>query len=388
MRDEALAASKGLNPTPANLERLTKIYGIEIIRWAFSQWGLRDRARAKFQKAGEMLFDREALEMATHEQVAAFHASLFPPGVKVADLTCGIGADLIALARDREVIGFELDPVRAEYARNNLAVHGLAAKVHGEDSLQAERDWEFAFADPARRTSLQGGSRRVSRDGSAYLPSLDSLLEHFSNLTGWLIKLSPLLADTTLNGLGETQIFVSHEGECKEVLCTNLPLPECIEAGIWAYQVESGSWLSCAPAGDETCSLVQSEPGQARAGESLYEADPAAIRSHGLPTLCAHFNMEPLGDSNGYLIGSSGARSPWLREFEILAAPENERLLKMAIAELAPKRIIVKQRGCDLDPVMVGRKLLPKPFKNGPALHVIAYPVGKSVRYVVASSHS
>ncbi|MEQ1936101.1 MAG: class I SAM-dependent methyltransferase [Fimbriimonadaceae bacterium] len=380
MREEALAASKGLKPTPAYLERLTKTYGIELTRWAFSQWELRDRAKGKFKKAAEMLFDREALEMATHEEVATFHASLFPAGVRVADLTCGIGADLIALARNRDAIGFELDPIRAEYARHNLAVHDLKTEVRCEDSLDAHADWEFAFADPARRIS-DGGGRRVSRDGSSYSPSLESLTECFSSLKGWLIKLSPLLADSTLSSLSETQIFVSHQGECKEVLCTNLPLPEGRAAGIWGYQVESANWL---PA---TVGQMGDEPRGTGAVSklSVYEADPAAIRAHCLPTLCGQFNLEHLGDSNGYLIGASGVKSAWLKEFEIMANPGNdERALKRLIQELGPKQVIVKQRGCNLDPVKVGRQLLPKPNVAGDVIVVLAFSVGKSLRYIIA----
>lgn len=380
MREEALAASEGLKPTPANIERLTKTYGIELSRWAFSQWELRDRAKGKFKKAAEMLFDREALEMATHEEVAAFHASLFPDGVKIADLTCGIGADLIALARNRDAIGFELDPIRAEYVQHNLAAHKVCAEVRCDDSLEATVDWEFAFADPARRVS-DGGGRRVSRDGSSYSPRLESLTGSFSSLKGWLIKLSPLLADSTLDSLSETQIFVSHQGECKEVLCTNLPLPEGRAAGVWAHQVESGKWLAAGEG--ELCDDPRGTGAVSKL--SLYEADPAAIRSHCLSTLCAQFDLEPLGDSNGYLTGPPCVKSPWLREFEIIANPgSDERALKKLIQEFGPKQLIVKQRGCNLDPVRLAKQLLPKPNVAGNVMVILAYSVGKSVRYVIA----
>ncbi|MEQ1821043.1 MAG: hypothetical protein ABL949_00880 [Fimbriimonadaceae bacterium] len=374
MREDALAASRGLKPTPGNLEKIGGEFGVEVARWAFGQWEWRSRAKAKFAKAAEMLFDREALEMASHEEVAAFHASLFPPGVKVADLTCGIGADTIALARDHQAVGFEIDSDRADYARHNLSVHGAAALVLCGDSLGAPVDWEYAFADPARRTGEAGRGRRVSRDGSAYSPSVDSLLAHFQGLKGWIVKLSPLLSDSVLAGVSATQIYVSHQGECKEVLCTNLPLPGLREAGVWAYQIESGAWLGGAL-------LASTEKGCG----SVYEADPAAIRSHGLDALCAQLGLEHLGDSNGYLVGKSGMQSPWLKEFEVIADVGNdERRLKELIRDIGPKNLIVKQRGCDLDPEKVARKLHPKSSERGLALHVLAYPVGKSIRYVLA----
>ena len=92
--------------TPKQLE---KRFGAEAARWASLQSDLRKKALAKFADGGQMLFDREALEQATHEAIAVYHASRFPAGEIVVDMTVGIGADLIALAARGPVIGFELD---------------------------------------------------------------------------------------------------------------------------------------------------------------------------------------------------------------------------------------------------------------------------------------
>src|SRR5687767_5373956 len=102
---EALSRASGLQPTPKNIDRVAEATSPEAARWAFEQWSLRKRAQEKFAKADEMLFTREALEQATHEELAHFHASQFPQRTRVADLTCGIGADLIALARNGEAVG-------------------------------------------------------------------------------------------------------------------------------------------------------------------------------------------------------------------------------------------------------------------------------------------
>ncbi len=126
---EALKLAENQPASPAAISRVAAKTSVEAARWAFSQWALRKRGAAKFSRAAEMLFDPEGLEMATHEAVAAYHASLFPPGEFVLDLTAGIGADLIALARRGEALGLEIDKSRAEVARHNLAVHGVKAEV-------------------------------------------------------------------------------------------------------------------------------------------------------------------------------------------------------------------------------------------------------------------
>src|SRR5688500_1564819 len=112
-RQRALDLAEGQAATAPNIERVSREVGAEAARWAFLQWELRARARAKFARADEMLFTREALEQATHERVAEYHASRFPHDELVVDMTAGIAADLIALAKRGPAIGYELDSERA-----------------------------------------------------------------------------------------------------------------------------------------------------------------------------------------------------------------------------------------------------------------------------------
>ena len=62
---------------------------------------LRHRAARKFAVAASMFFAHRGLEQATDQFVAAYKASRFSPAVPVADLCCGIGGDLMALAGAR-----------------------------------------------------------------------------------------------------------------------------------------------------------------------------------------------------------------------------------------------------------------------------------------------
>jgi hypothetical protein len=129
VRLSALELSRDLTATPANILRIAKATSDEAARWAFGQWELRAKARTKFAEADRMLFVREALEQATGEAIARYHASRFPEGAPVVDMTAGVGADLIALARRGPAIGYELDPERAMCAAWNLRVHGVEAEV-------------------------------------------------------------------------------------------------------------------------------------------------------------------------------------------------------------------------------------------------------------------
>jgi hypothetical protein len=205
---------KGVAATANHLVKYGKLHGDEVARWAFKQWELRKRGAEKFDRAAEMLFDETGLQMASHRAVAAYHASLFPAGTLVEDLTAGIGADTVALAGRGPVIGFELDAFRAELLRHNLAVYDRTATIRVEDSVVATQA-DYVFVDPARR---KGETRHKSFED--FQPNPNQLVSLLRNRKLAVIKLSPMLPDSVLAELaGEGRVrFVGYGRECREAL--------------------------------------------------------------------------------------------------------------------------------------------------------------------------
>lgn len=358
----ALDLAQNLASSPSAIERVAKQTSPDAARWAFTQWELRRRAETKFARAQEMLFDREALEMATHERLAAYHASRFPEGLPVLDLTAGIGADLAALGRRGPARGFELDPQRAELCRHNLGVAGVESTVEVADALAVE--WEAGsaiFADPARRVA---GKRLTHADD--YAPSPSEILAKAGDRPA-LLKLSPMLPDAVLEGLGDSLEFVSFHGECREALVSrNLG-----HEGRWAVRPEEGLRL-------EASDVDPTEADAARAW--IFEADPAAIRAHGLGTLAERHDLLALGDSKGYLTGDDRAIDPWLTAFEVIADhPADLRRTRSALAEAGFGTPVVKARAPGVDVERLRRDLK----STGPEGVVIVYAVGKKLRHAV-----
>lgn len=354
---QALEMSRDLPATPNNIARVSRTLGDEAARWAFGQWDLRKRAKAKFTRTDEMLFVREALEQATHERVAAYHASLFPQGALVADLTTGIGADLIALAQRGPAIGFELDSERAEYARHNLG--NLAATVHIQDSLAADIEATYAFADPARRVE---GRRTLNLD--EFSPAPREIADRFANLTLGVIKLTPMLRDEDLESLGKGLEFISFGGECREALVL---AGRDAPTGRWAVHVETGERL---PAHDP---IENTET----PGAYLFDADPAAIRAHALGAL----GLATLGDSNGYLTGDDLLPSPWLRPYRVLYhGKADAKTTRAALRDLDAATPELKQRGAGLD-LIKERKTYAMNGKR--PLSLAIWPVGRSLRHTI-----
>lgn len=350
----ALRLAEGLDPTPANLDRIARATSPEGARWAFAQWSLRHRARARFgDLARDRFWDADGLAMATHPALAAYHASLFPPGAIVADLTCGLGSDLAALAARGPARGYERDPARAALARLNVP----AAEVIGGDGLD-EVDARYLFADPARRD----GVRRLD-DPDAWSPDPRALADRMRRADGGAIKLSPGTPDEYLRGLGGDTEFLSFGGECREAL---VRFPG--EGRVSAVLLPTGERLSPAP---------PPPPGEPEGW--LFDLDPAAVRAGA----SGAFGLAGLGDRPGYLVAPERRESPWWRAYEILwhgrpdDAPREAKRRGWRVFE-------AKQRGAGAD----GPSLLRRFPKDGEAASLVLWTEGPRVRAAIVRSSS
>ena len=140
----------------ATAARLRRDYPAGLVAAATAQDELRVAGRAKFSRAARMLFTRAGLEQASSETAARHRAARLAaaaPG-RLADLGCGIGGDLIALAAGREVLAVDRDPDHLLMAAHNAGVYDVATGLTTRES--DVRDVPLAglaavFADPARR---------------------------------------------------------------------------------------------------------------------------------------------------------------------------------------------------------------------------------------------
>src|SRR4051794_24495277 len=146
---------------------------------ALTQAALRVRARGKFGADAErMWFTPDGLEQATRAEVAAHRAARVrrwlaaagagpSAGGTVLDAGCGIGGDLVALARTGAIVaGVDLDPLRVAVAEANLRALELPGAVRVADATTLDlAPFDVVFADPARRTA-----RGRTFDPDAYVP--------------------------------------------------------------------------------------------------------------------------------------------------------------------------------------------------------------------------
>jgi SAM-dependent methyltransferase len=206
--------------TLAHLARLRKYYPPDVAALALETAQLRLKAAEKFSRAEALFFTREALQQASSERVAGYHAEKLRGWGRVADLGCGIGGDSLAIGQVTPVLGLDRDPLRLAMARHNAAIYGAQA-----DFIQADlsrplpwRGLRAAFFDPTRRM----GEKRLFSVHD-YLPPLD-VISTWTFEALW-VKLSPGLDRGEVASLGGGLEFISEGGDLKAVSYTHLTLP-------------------------------------------------------------------------------------------------------------------------------------------------------------------
>jgi len=300
-----------------------------------------------------MFFTPEALEQATHHLVAQAHAGWIDrhalAGVLL-DLGCGIGGDLLALARMRPVIAYERDPVRAKLALANVRACGLEKQVEVrtvdwvEDMANGRLPAAAgAFVDPSRRVA---GRRTFSLHRME--PPLAALLQLQARVPVVGAKVMPGVADDELPGYGGVE-FVSHDGVCKEAVLWFGP-------ATWRPR-----WASIVSvAGIERIAADEIAPptGEIQPGMTLYEPDPALIRGHCLGYLCANLQAHLFDAQIAYLVGSQPHATALAQRFELEEIhPYSLKLLNRRLQELGIARVELKKRGFPVEPEQLRRRL-------------------------------
>lgn len=331
----------------ALVSRLRRSYDASLVTAAVTQASLRHRGAAKFgADAARMYFTPDGLEQATRSTVATHRASRLAstlPSATVLDLGCGVGGDLVALARAGLVVhGVERDPLTASVARSNLQSLGLAGTVAVGDAVEADTSGhDVVFADPARRSD----GRRVF-DLDAYSPP-------WSFVTGLLtgtacVKVAPGIPHQAVPDGVEAE-WVSDSGDVKE-------------AALWSGALSTASRrATLLPSGTTLTQADTVDPGTRPAGRYLYEPDGAVIRAGLVTAVCARVDGWLLDPRIGYVSSDSLVDTPLASAYEVVSQlPYQEKALRAWVREGRIGTLEIKKRGIDLDPAVLRKRLAPK----------------------------
>ena len=316
-----------------------------------SQARLRLRGRAKFGSLADRLwFSADGVEQATHPTVAAHRTGRFSTFARVADLGCGIGSDLYALAKAGcAVRGYERDPLTAAIARANLAALGLGADiverdVETLDPAQLPREFDAAFLDPARR---HGGRRTF--DVNAYSPPWSYALALLAALPV-AVKVAPGIPHEALPAGVEAE-WVSLHGELKECAVWSQALAT---RGVRhrATVLPAGISLTAPSSGSGPDAPVRAP------GRYLYEPDPAVIRARLVGTVAGLLGGGLLDATTAYISSDQAVATPFARAFEITdAMPFSLKRLRAVLRERDVGAVTIMKRGSAVDVERLRRDL-------------------------------
>ena len=343
-------ASEAATDTPVGGElalqsRLREHAGAERVAAALSVVELRAKAVEKFgDLAASLFFTRDGLEQATRLSVSQHRAARFTAaGVStVLDLGCGIGGDLIAFAAaGLTAAGVDLDELRVEMARANLAVAGLGGAVMVADATKVDHTpFDAVFADPARR----------SAHGRTF--DVDDWTPPWSFVSGLFrrdacVKVAPGIPHSLIPDEVEGE-WVSVNGEVKE-------------AALWSGRLATTERRATVIGSGGLATLTDEDDtgaGVREVGAFLYEPDGAVIRAGLVTAVAAGVDGGLLDHRIAYVTSDSSFHTPFARSYRVVEElPYREKQLRAALRERNIGTLTIKKRGVRVDPDALRKRL-------------------------------
>jgi SAM-dependent methyltransferase len=331
--------------------RLRERHPPELVAAAIAQHELRTRAAGKFAAAGSMWFTREGLEQASAEPLARHRADRYATFGRVADLCCGIGGDLCALAPGRDTLAVDLDPVHLRMARENARLHGagqLAAVCADVRDLRLPASIAV-FADPARRI----GGRRLPAGESR--PPLDWGLQLAGRVAAVGIKAAPGLPLEPVPAGWEVELLADRR--------------ELKEAVLWSPELATTTRRATVFPGPRTLTAHRGPPLDcAPPGGWLLDPNPAVTRAGLVEELGRDLGAWKLDPRIAFLSADRPVASPFGRLLRVDASlPWNLKRLRGVLRQRGIGSVEVRKRGSAVDVADLTARLRPR----GPARAVV-----------------
>ena len=345
---------------------LRREYPASLAAAAVAQHELRLAAREKFSRAMEMLFTRAGYEQSSSETIARHRAARFGGARRVADLCCGIGGDLIALAAAPRsaapespgpespdtVLAVDRDEIHARLAVHNAGVYGEAGRVRA--CVADVRDIalggvDAVFIDPARRA----GTRRFPAGVSQ--PPLDWCLALAGQVPAVCVKAAPGLPAELIPPGWEAE-FIADGRDLKEAVLWS---PAFATVQRRATILPAGDTLTRAP------TRTPAEPGAGadpvdvtEPGAYLLDPSPAVTRAGLVEDLARLLGARKIDPRIAFLTADREVVTPFARTLRVVeSAPWNEKRFAARLRELGVGAADIRRRGLAGDVDQIRRRL-------------------------------
>lgn len=305
---------------------------------------LRVRARKKFPFADEMYLTRKGYEQATGALLADYKAQRFTRFERVADVCCGIGGDLMFLAKreiDCETIGVDQDPLACLYAKQNLGVAGVAGHAEVIESAFESYDlssFDAIHIDPDRR--IHG--RTVQ--SNFFVPSIPEILPRISD-GNLAIKVAPATPEPEQLPLGVEREWIGDRRECKQQVLWFGEMAVHPGALTATCVNQDGSLEQISVAGDEIDSTIFVAH---EIGPYIFEPHASVLAAKLTDTIANRHNLARLAAGIAYLTGDQPLSTSLMTRYKVLKTTAlNVRSVAEELARLEVGQIEVKNRGAE-----------------------------------------
>jgi predicted O-methyltransferase YrrM len=363
-------------------ERLRREYPAGLVAQAMAQQELRQAAAAKFSRAAQMLLTRAGFEQSSSEAIARYRAARLSEAgglggaSRIADLCCGIGGDLIALAGAGEVLAVDRDEVHARLALHNAAIYGQSARVTAVVSdvrdVRLNRI-DAVFIDPARRSgpatasagTLSASTGRRFRAGLSE-PSLDWCAGLARQVPAVCVKAAPGLPADLIPPGWEAE-FIADGRELKEAVLWSPALATAPPAAPPGSPPGPRRATVLAGPSPWSATLV-AQPGDPvplrEPGEYLLDPNPAVTRAGLVEDLArdlaadAGTGVAKIDPQIAFLTLDRPVDTPFARTLRVLeSAPWHEKRFAARLRELGIGAVDIRRRGLAGDVDQIRRRL-------------------------------
>ena len=339
-----LAETAGADVSTTVLSRLRKTLPPEYAAEVARQAALRERAKTKFSLAHRMFFTDKGLQQATDERIADYKARWLPDSGRVADLCCGIGGDLISIARQHAAVGWDLAADCAAFAAANLQAHGIdtsRCQVRCDDVCHVDLSSFAAWhLDPDRRP----GKSRTSQLAFS-VPDTGTIRRMLEDNPHGMIKLAPGCQPPEEWQAAAEAEWIGGDHECKQLLLRFGDLAE--QPGLRTATIVTSGGAVHRNHGNPNA--MRRHPAE-EIGSFVFDPHACVMAADILDDLAAQEGLVRLAANSAYLTGDQWVSANWLQGFKVQAVlPLDIRQLKMAMRDRDIGRLEIKQRNAGQD---------------------------------------
>ncbi len=304
---------------------------------------IRGNALKRINNAENYIFTVKGVEQSSSSAVANFHSSLFYEDDVIADLCCGNGIDLIAIAKKvKKVFAIDLSDDALQCASFNSKVENLNNIVFLQEKAEEfNKRIDGVFIDPDRRPN----ERRVI-NGNDISPSFNEVLKLINKYKNVVVKLSPVFdyKSIELVDVKHTWMFVSEGKTLKEILlCTG------------KYSLESSRAAYILP--DNVFLPNHQEIAVAPINEYIFEPDSSIIRAGLVQDIGHSIEYTLINKHIGLLTGKYPVKSIWGECFKVKEVFHyNKKNMNKFLKTHHVGQLIIKTRGFPETPQQVLNK--------------------------------